>query len=366
LFGGATPPFRDCDVLVVTVEGVNEGVATNAQPPTVLLRIEEVLSGFMKADRVQAVWSEVLRLQCAVGEEPRIAAWQTARVEGPVPRLGERWIVAGGMSRDRQWFQVVPDNRVRFTPAARADALRRLKEELVWDPAGPRRRRWQHAEDHAVFREYELIGAVKAGDGPRVRRLLRSGVRASATDNDGKSALVWAVETGAFKTARLLLGAGARMHGDNPEPVRNVDGAYMTELDAALLRAAADGNCEAIEILVKGGARAGMRGRRGTTPLIYAAGAGGPECLRVLIAGGADPNGSDNFGVTALMRAAEAGRSGSVELLLRHGADPTRRHFTGRMALDYAVFGSEAPALTQERRAEYAIVIQRLERNREP
>lgn len=366
LFWAKSPPFGDCDVLVATVEGVNEGAATNARPPTVLLRIDEVLRGFVKRGRVQAVWSERLDLLCAVGEEHTIDAWSAQRVQGPVPRVGERWIVSGGMSRDGEWFDVVPYHRERFTPAARAEAQRRLKDERTDDPDGPSRRRRQHAEDRATLRGYELIAAVKAGDITRIRSLLRSGVRASATDNEGKSAVVWAVETDGLDTARLLLAAGGRADGFSPEPSRDMGGYDGTHLDAALLRAAANGKCEAVDILVKAGARVWARGKGGITALAYAAETGSAQCLRALIAGGAEPNGWDDSGVTPLMRAAYAGRSEVVELLLRHGARSDQRDRSGRTAADFALRGSEIPALQPERRSEYLVLVERLERHSKP
>ena len=101
------PPVGECDVVVATVVAVRDEGSTRANPPTVLLRVEEVLTrdGDLTPGLVQAVWrSERLHMSCSVGEEARIARWEAGPQRGP--EVGERFLVAGSFNRNRRWFSL--------------------------------------------------------------------------------------------------------------------------------------------------------------------------------------------------------------------------------------------------------------------
>ncbi len=384
LFPGGTPWFGDCDVVIGTVEAVSSGEATNAHPPTVLFRIDEVLDGYLKPGRVHAVWGEHFKTLCGVGAEEAERDWRTRPVPF-VPRAGERWIVGGGMSRDRKWFEAVPDKRFRFSPAERAKTLRQLRREHGKHPSGHEQlRRRQDAEDRAAVRDDQLIAAVEAADTKQVEALLRSGVRASATDGRGMTALYFASQRGAVAIARLLLAAGAPANqGYRPPPgvarlpsetplhaaareghsdmvsllVRSGAAVDRSHLGVTpLATAASSRRCEAVRALIQAGADVERAVKGGTLPLTVAAERGGAECVRLLLDAGARPNRTDAYGTTPLMRAAFAGDTSVVDLLLARGANPRLRTRRGATAADFAYGGSTGTG----RHAEYQALIEKL------
>lgn len=74
-----------------------------------------------------------------------------------------------------------------------------------------------------------------------------------------------------------------------------------------------------------------------TTPLIRAAGEGDADAVRDLLAGGADVNENNTRGETALMRAVFFGHGDVVRLLLNAGADARKEDNSGLTAAEWAV-----------------------------
>lgn len=125
----------------------------------------------------------------------------------------------------------------------------------------------------------QLFDAVWEGAEDAVVRLLRAGVPADATDEDGQTPLYRAAVSDELGIVRLLLAAGAE-----PERLSGHEG--------------------------------------GDLPLCGAAVGGHTDVVLALIAAGARPDTAEAFGFTAMTWAVQLGHAATVEALLDHGADP--------------------------------------------
>ena len=162
-------------------------------------------------------------------------------------------------------------------------------------------------------REVPLIEAVKSGDAAAVRSLVaRSDV--NATQDDGTTALHWAVHRDDAAMVDLLIKAGANVKATNRYRM------------SPLALAASNGSAKAIERLIAGGASANDRVASEETVLMAAARSGRPEAVRALLAHGADVNARDTVHAqTPLMWAAARGSATVVKVLLEAGADPNAK-----------------------------------------
>jgi hypothetical protein len=123
-------------------------------------------------------------------------------------------------------------------------------------------------------------------------------------------------------------------------------GCYIYACDTALHIAAAGYKTDVVEELLRLGAHARARNRRGAEPLHYAAAGqpGGPHwdpvaqvsTIRRLLAAGADPNAANDDGTTPLHRAVRTRCADAVGALLDGGADPHRKTKRGSTAFDLA------------------------------
>lgn len=95
-------------------------------------------------------------------------------------------------------------------------------------------------------------------------------------------------------------------------------GAFGCRGNAAVFRAASDGELASMRSLLAAGANVNQREYEGETPLMYAAAAGRTEMVLFLLERGADINAVSNNGETALVR---AGDTATVRALLAKGAD---------------------------------------------
>jgi ankyrin repeat protein len=125
--------------------------------------------------------------------------------------------------------------------------------------------------------------AAKRGDNRAIERFLRRGVHADATDNEGKTPLMYAAEgrRSSLATLELLIDCGANTN--------------------AVSKSLHD------------------------TPLTLAARSGKPERVRLLLNAGADPHVVSDSGYTAITNIPaynDAGHMAVLELLLEAGADP--------------------------------------------
>src|SRR5215469_3923503 len=120
-----------------------------------------------------------------------------------------------------------------------------------------------------------LIDAVKAGNAPMVRTLLKQRPDVNSQEPDGMTALHWAVRNNDVETAQLLIRAGANVKAANRYGV------------TPLALAAENGNATLIEGLLKAGADANAALPEGETVLMTAARTGNADAVKALIAHGA-------------------------------------------------------------------------------
>ncbi|KFY93237.1 hypothetical protein V498_04525 [Pseudogymnoascus sp. VKM F-4517 (FW-2822)] len=159
------------------------------------------------------------------------------------------------------------------------------------------------------------IQSDESNDSRIVRLLLEGGADPnSIATNDGRTALLVAIDTGNFGLVKVLIASGANA---NPE-LRY--GVKRTPLQLAVER----GRIDIVNILLDNGAdiNIGPFDRYGATALQFAAIGGYIGIAQLLIQRGADVNASPAKigGRTALEGAAEHGRIDMVQLLLNSGA----------------------------------------------
>jgi uncharacterized protein len=160
----------------------------------------------------------------------------------------------------------------------------------------------------------DVADAVMKGDKAALRALLQQNADVNAPQNDGATALHWAVYRDDLEAADVLIAAGAKVDAANREA--------FTPLAMASLY----GNVPMIERLLTAGAEAKQRLANGETMVMLAARNGNPLAIRMLAAAGADVNAKESLrGTTALMWAAEQRHPDAVKMLLEVGADYSAR-----------------------------------------
>ncbi|MFF2526271.1 ankyrin repeat domain-containing protein [Streptomyces liangshanensis] len=164
-----------------------------------------------------------------------------------------------------------------------------------------------------------LFEAVLSGADDTVVRLLRAGVPADATDDDGQSALYLAAVSDEPGLVRLLLAAGA-----DPERGSGPDGA-----DLPLCGAASGGHTEVVRALLAAGARPDRREAFGFTALAWAVVQGFPDTAEALLEHGADPDLPGPGDEPPLVLAARRGSPSTTRVLLRYGAGTRGAPTTG-------------------------------------
>jgi ankyrin repeat protein len=134
-----------------------------------------------------------------------------------------------------------------------------------------------------------------------------------ATDADGNSPLLLAVNKGDTAEARRLIEAGADVNAANKGGV------------TPLMNAGGMGNREAVELLIQKGANVNHRTSGNFTPLMQAALVGQLEIVRILLDAGADPAVEDTSGRTASDYAEEKEHKEIVDLLKSKTPSPGKR-----------------------------------------
>jgi uncharacterized protein len=135
--------------------------------------------------------------------------------------------------------------------------------------------------------------------------LLRSGANVNATDQDGKTALHYAMS-----------GARINTEGFEIEQAQLLDTLFQYQADPNIVDS------------------------KGNTPLWYAVRfANGTHMMEMsrLLQGGANPNIQNLEGMTPLMLACQLdGGNEVIVMLINAGADPSLRDYKGKTAMDYA------------------------------
>ena len=154
-----------------------------------------------------------------------------------------------------------------------------------------------------------LADAAETKAHDTVAALLLRGADVNAPQEDGTTALHWAVYHDDLAMASRLIKAGANASAVNLYDVR------------PLSLACTNGNAELVGLLLKSGADPNTMLRGGETALMTAARTGKLGPVKVLLAHKADVNAKDRKGQTAMMWAAAEGHAHVVEALIIAGAD---------------------------------------------
>jgi ankyrin repeat protein len=155
-----------------------------------------------------------------------------------------------------------------------------------------------------------LVEAVRQGDVPQMRALLKAGADVNQPQGDGATPLHWAVHGDSVDLVRLLLEAGAS--------ARVANDLGITPLHLA----AANGNVATLRLLLQKKANANAAAESGVTPLMEACRSGSVDAVRLLLAHGAQVNARESArGQTALMWAVSRQHPDVVKVLIENRAD---------------------------------------------
>ncbi|HUK33836.1 MAG TPA: ankyrin repeat domain-containing protein [Vicinamibacterales bacterium] len=156
----------------------------------------------------------------------------------------------------------------------------------------------------------DVADAAMHGDTAAVRVLIGKKADVNAPQNDGSTALHWAVYRGDRELVQMLIRAGANVHAANREG------------STPLWLACIDGDAAILSALIEGGADPNEKLPLGRTPLMIASRTGNVDAMKVLLDHGADPNAKESLrGTTPLMWAADEGHAAAIKLLIDRGAD---------------------------------------------
>ena len=170
-----------------------------------------------------------------------------------------------------------------------------------------------------------LADAAEQGNKALIRTLLDAGAEVNAAQDDGTTALHWAVYNDDADTARLLMKSGANVNAANRYGV------------PPLSLACTNGNATLVKLLLDSGADPNASLPGGETVLMTAARAGNVEAVKALLAHGANPNARERRDQTALMWAAAEGHTVVVRALIEGGADVHAKLKSGFTSLFFAV-----------------------------
>jgi ankyrin repeat protein len=218
-----------------------------------------------------------------------------------------------------------------------------------------------------------LMYAARDGAPDATRALLDAGAQINAQDPDGTTPLVRAIWNSHYDTAKVLLERGADPNlvdtADMGALYAAVDNSSLGEIYGSPTRKVKDQATplDIIKLVIAKGGKVDAKLKSaalqrqhtpgepllgaGTTPLMRAAKNGDAEAMKVLIAAGADPSMAQPNGTTVLMLAAGVGRGlgvfakdygteadllGGVEILLAQKVDVNAATTNGMTALHYA------------------------------
>jgi ankyrin repeat protein len=156
----------------------------------------------------------------------------------------------------------------------------------------------------------DVADAAMRGDIATVRKMISAKADVNAPQNDGATALHWAVLKGDRELAAVLMRAGANPKAANREGV------------TPLWLASVNGDGTMIRALIEAGADPNETLPLGRTPIMLAARTGSVDAMTALLDNGANPNAKETLrGTTAMMWAADEGHEAAIKLLIDRGGD---------------------------------------------
>jgi ankyrin repeat protein len=162
----------------------------------------------------------------------------------------------------------------------------------------------------AAAADLPLVDAVKDGNREAVRALLKRATDVNAREEDGTTALHWAVRGDDAETVALLIRSGANVQAANRYGI------------TPLWLAATNGSPIVVDALLKAGADAGIALPEGETLLMTAARTGNAAVVKAFLARGREVDAREHvFGQTALMWAAAENHADATRALIDAGAD---------------------------------------------
>jgi ankyrin repeat protein len=191
----------------------------------------------------------------------------------------------------------------------------------------------------------DLAALIRDGQYKDALALIAGGADVNATQPDGTTPLMWAVNHGEQELISELLKHGAKPTG------RNVLGA------TALTEAIETGDSELVALLLKAGADPNLGNEDDQTPLMLAARQGSMPMVEALVKAGAKINTREEFrGQSALMWAVGSNGAGAgavTDFLIKHGAEVDFRaaandwgnQITGEPRAQYRPTGGLTPLL---------------------
>ncbi len=180
-----------------------------------------------------------------------------------------------------------------------------------------------------AVRASDLIGAVGAGDLARVRQLATDKTTLDASDAQGRTALLIAVDLGHTVIAEALIAAGANIN------------AQARNQDTPWLLAGARGHTGLIRTMIPRGPDLSIRNRFGGNALIPACERAHVETIRLLLTTRIPVDHVNNLGWTCLLEIVILGSGGAghieaTKLVLAAGANPNLADKDGVTPLAHA------------------------------
>ncbi len=177
----------------------------------------------------------------------------------------------------------------------------------------------------------DFFKAIRIDDPQSIQRLLMRGFDPNTVDENGRSALLLALQVPSPKAAEALI----RSPQIKVEQRNDKD-------ESPLMLAALRGHKSLVELLI---ARDADVNKTGWTPLHYAASGGHAAITQLLLDHSAYIDAESPNGTTPLMMAAMYGSPDVVKLLLDRGADRDLKNQLGMTALDFAKQASRKDAI---------------------
>jgi serine/threonine-protein phosphatase 6 regulatory ankyrin repeat subunit B len=166
-----------------------------------------------------------------------------------------------------------------------------------------------------------LMTASGVGNTDIIRTIIDHGADINARDNDGDTALFYALTKQQTAAMELLITRGANVNtkGQSGNNLLHI-AVVMNDYKSALL-------------LLRAGAEVDLANDKGETPLMQAVAVGIDDLARLFIEYGADIDAKDDDGDSVLFYAASQGQAKTVKMLIEHGAKVNSVNNAGGAAL---------------------------------